>query len=432
MLQCPISKGFTRFADRVGMRKITFLMTLCGLSLLLVSCNPEDCSVNPDAPGCEVSDDPGATPDPSPAPTPDNPPNDPDVPSEPDEPEEPQEPQDPQDPNPRDPASEFSWLEVSDHVADVVDPKNGNDELSLRRTVEDFSRGDSCHADLDGQLRFADSIGFFINELSKEQKVQLQGIASFYNMSSNDANYFPVSLISHPLCRVTRTSLNSTIRNVPGNTTIALAQRFADDHNRYRQQALEGSAQGKEDLLKLWGEFFGCLAYSESLSTADTSLSSRTASRYAPSGYRKPAGVKFYDDPAQNEASRLNIGLFQFTPNYSGNINPCFRQWNRDYPECSISRGDRSSMIRVVGSSLQHFNAYCGVHKLLQTFSVQVNSSSTRNTHPDNRSGSSLKPASQRCVTPHFYAGWAYNHFGPLQNSTGSNLNKLLKCVYSE
>jgi hypothetical protein len=89
-------------------------------------------------------------------------------------------------------------------------------------------------------------------------------------------------------------------------------------------------------------------------------------------------------------------------------------------------------MIRVVGSSLQHFNAYCGVHKLLQTFSVQVNSSSTRNTHPDNRSGGRLKSSSERCVTPHFYAGWAYNHFGPLQNSTGSNLNKLLKCVYNE
>ena len=164
------------------MRKITFLMTLCGLSLLLVSCNPEDCSVNPDAAGCEVSDDPGATPDPSPAP-------DPDI--QPEEPEEPGEDQDepgePSEPNPRDPASEFSWMEVADFVADTVDSTNRNDELALRRTVEDFSMGDSCHAELDGELRFADAIGYFVSELSKEQKVQLQGLASFYNMSSNES-----------------------------------------------------------------------------------------------------------------------------------------------------------------------------------------------------------------------------------------------------
>ncbi len=413
------------------MRKITFLITFMGLTLLMTGCN-EDCAVNPDAPNC-VADNDSQTPgdntapesDPEPVPDPD-----PDIGQNPEEPTDPQEPAPPT--NPREPASELSWLEIADHIADTVDPIFSNDELSIARTFEVFSRGDSCHEDLDEAPRFADAIGFFIKELSREQKVQLQGIASFYGMSSSDATYHPVSLISHPLCRVTRSTLSSTMRNIPGSTTISLAQRFADDHNRHRQNVLDGVQGAEEDLQKLWGQFFGCLAYSESLSTADTSLSQRTASRYAPSGYRKPAGVKFYDDPAQSQASRLNIGLFQFTPNYSGNINPCFRQWNRDYPSCQISRGDRSDMIRVVGSSLQHFNAYCGVHKLLQTFSVQVNSRNSRNTHPDNRAGSSLKPADERCVTPHFYAGWAYNHFGPLQNSTGSNLNKLLKCVYDQ
>lgn len=404
------------------MRKYTFLITLMGLTFLMTGCNQDDCAVNPDAPTCVADSNP-----PSQSPTPDTP-TTPGVPDDGNGPEDPT----PDPVPPTEPGQQLSWLTIADYVADTVDPINGNDELSVARTFEDYSRGDSCHEDLDEAPRFADAIGFFTDLLSKEQKVQLQGIASFYGMSSSDANYFPVSLISHPLCRVTRSTLSNTVRKVPGSSTIALAQRFADDHNRYRQDHLNGDQGAREDLLKLWGKFFGCLAYTESLSTADSSLSQRTASRYAPSGYRKPAGVKFYDDPAQSSASRLNIGLFQFTPNYGGNINPCFRQWNRDFPSCKINRGGQSDMIRVVGSSLQHFNAYCGVHKLLQTFSVQVNSSKSRNTHPDNRQGSGLKSSVSRCVTPHFYAGWAYNHYGPLQNSTGSNLNKLLKCVYND
>lgn len=408
-------------------------MTYVGLLFLIAGCTPEECSSETPDQKCEVSDSPQDG---------DNPPNVGDVPGDtveddpigeeptPTEPTPAEPPVSEPEPPVADPIS--TWQAVADKIADFVDRVNRNDELSLRRTQEDFSRGDACHLELDQNNRFADAIGYFISELSRPQVVQIQGIASFYGMSSNDSNYYPVSLISHPLCRVTKSSLGATIKKVPGTTTIALAQKFADDHNRLRQEYLEGREQSKEELQQLWGQFFGCLAYAESLSTANTSSSERTASKYAPSGYRKPAGVKFYDDPAQSEASRLNIGLFQFTPSYGGNINPCFKQWNRDYPNCSLSNGGRSDMIRVVGSSLQHFNAYCGVHKLLQTFSVQVNSSNSRNTHPDNRPGGSFKGSSNRCVTPHFYAGWAYNHFGPLQNSTGSNLSKLLKCVYDE
>jgi len=383
--------------------------------------DPEICSQvgEPDSPGQGEGDDPISEPEPDPIPEP-----------TPDPTPTPAPEPDPE-PDP-DPVSSLDWQKVADFMVAHVDPQFRMNELNSFRSEESFSKGDDCHASLQDENRFADSISFFVNELFTAQKVQLQGIASFYGMQSSDANYFPVSLMSHNLCRVTRTGLSNTVRNIPSSTAIALSDRFAVDHNRYRSLALSGDDQAKGDLQKLWGSFFGCLAYTESLSTADTSLSSRTASRYAPSGYRKPAGVKFYDDPAQNEASRLNIGLFQFTPTYTGNINPCIRQWNRDYPSCSIARGNRGQMIPVMGSSLQRFNAYCGVHKLLQTFSVQVNSSKTRNSHPDNRSGSSLKPSGQRCVTPHFYAGWAYNHFGPLQNSTGSNLLKLMKCVYPE
>jgi hypothetical protein len=394
----------------------------------MVSCTPEDCVQNPELEACS-----DINPNPDDGQNGDQPPGDqvgdnPPVQDPPGDGDDGDEP-----PVGRDPSNQdFDWLDNSEYIADTVDPLFSQTELSKFRSVESFSRGDDCHQELQNNTRFADAIGFFIDELSSSRKVQLQSIASFYNMSSNPATYFPVGLISHPLCRVTRGTLGSTIRNVPNNSTIALAQRFADDHNRYRSAHLSGDTTAYASLQKHWGAFFGCLAYTESLSTADTSLSRSTASRYAPSGYRKPAGVKFYDDPAQSQASRLNIGMFQFTPTYNGNIRSCFDQWNKEYPSCSIAKGNLSAIIPAVGSSLQHFNAYCGVHKLLQTFSVQVNSSSTRNTHPDNRGSGGLKGSDSRCVTPHFYAGWAYNHFGPLQNSTGSNLSKLLKCVYSD
>lgn len=82
-------------------------------------------------------------------------------------------------------------------------------------------------------------------------------------------------------------------------------------------------------------------------------------------------------------------------------------------------------MIKVLGSSYQSFNAFCGIHKVVQTFAIQVNTSSSSSTHPSNGG----KTAANRCVTPHFYAGKAYNHFGPLQNSTGENMNSLYSCI---
>lgn len=335
-------------------------------------------------------------------------------------------------PTPNPGNSQSVWLEVADSIADSVDDIFNNDELSKSRSLASVNEGDTCHNDLSGSSRFADAIGFFVEELSKKQTVQIQGIAPYYNMSSNPSSYEQVSLVSHELCGVTKSSLSSTIKKVPGSTTIALANRFAQDHNRYREFYLDGDEEALVDLKKHWGIFFGCLAYSESLSTADTSSSYSVARRYGPSGYAKPEGVKFYEDPYQDAASKLNIGLFQFTPRYSGNINPCIKQWNRDFPGCRTNSDSQSELIPLVGASLQHFNAYCGVHKVLQTFAVQVNSSSSRNTHPSNKVGSSLKTGGNRCVTPHFYAGWAYNHFGPLQNSTGSNLNKLMSCVYDQ
>jgi len=321
---------------------------------------------------------------------------------------------------------------LSSYIASTVDRIQNRSELAKVRELDGGFAVDSCHSQLDGQDRFSDSIAFSIDELSKGRKIQLQGLGSIFGYSTNPSTYKDVSLISHKLCDVTAASLKHTMgkRKQPIASTRALAQRFADDHNRYRAQHLNNNSQGTKNFKRLWGRFFGCLAYTESLTTADTSTSERVADQFSSNSYRKPAGVKFYIDPRQSQASKLNIGLFQFTPSYGGNINPCVKQWNKEYPSCQISSRTTNGMIDAVGSSRQTFNAYCGVHKLVQTFFVQSHSNQTKRTHPDNFKSGSLKSAANRCVTPHIHASLGYNHFGPLQNTTGSNLKKIMSCIY--
>ncbi|MGE5084941.1 MAG: hypothetical protein ACM3MG_01475, partial [Bacillota bacterium] len=258
-------------------------------------------------------------------------------------------------------------------------------------------------------------------------------VGSYYGVSSNEESYLPTSLISHPLCKVTTESLNATLggKKVPSEAVIAKINTFANKINEYRRGALAGDRSSYVKASKLWSKFMMCLSYTESLSAADTASSERVAEKYAPTGYRRPAGVQFYEDPAQTEASRLNIGLFQFTPSSSGNIQACIREWNKLYPKNTINtKASQAEMIRVLGSSLQTFNAFCGVAKVTGMFAIQVNTSRAGNTHPSNvNANGTLKLPMDRCVSPHFATGKSYNHFGPFQNSTSNNLNNVLSCV---
>jgi hypothetical protein len=257
-------------------------------------------------------------------------------------------------------------------------------------------------------------------------------IGSSYGTSSNDSQYFPTSLIRHPLCKMTKESLAVTLKNVPSEATIAELNLFAEATNSLRLEVIKGDMKAKAELLSLWSRFFSCLAYTESLTSADNHTSLSVAAKYSPSGYRKPAGVEFYEDSAQPAVSRLNIGTYQFTPDKNGNITPCLKAWNKMHPTTSCQlplNGTQADLIRILGSSLQSFNIFCGVHKLVETFSIQVNTNKSSATHPDNKILGKLKGEESRCVTPHFYAGRAYNHFGPLQNSTGSNMAELFSCI---
>lgn len=330
------------------------------------------------------------------------------------------------------PAVDFNeYLSVSSIIGASVDDYFNQGELLKTRSLVNTDTVDTCNGEKNRNPndQFSDQISFYTKAMMSPVSAKVGIIGSYYGSPTKDESYFPVSLMSHPLCASTTSSLSQTIKKVPSQAVIDKLNRFATTANSLREKALGGDAGAKVELMKHWGKLFSCLAYTESLSSADSSASRSVASSSAPSGYTKPSGVEFYNDPSQDAASRLNIGLFQFTPNSSGNIKPCLKAWNEFHsgsPSCKVNEsGLQAEMIRVLGSSYQSFNAFCGVHKLVQTFAIQVNTTSSGSTYP----GNSGKTAAARCVTPHFYAGKAYNHFGPLQNSTGENMNKLYSCI---
>lgn len=325
------------------------------------------------------------------------------------------------------------FSEVAFPVGDSVDRYYSRyQELLPARGPASAHTTDHCDQKLRGHNSFADRIAYFVHKHTEDTRAHVAHLSSFYNVPANLNTHAKASLISHPLCRATRATLTDTIgsQRVPNNTVIAQLNEFSDRHNSLRERVINDQDVDAEiELNQLWTRFMSCLAYTESLTTADISSSHNVARKYAPAGYQKPSGVKFYEDPWQPEASRLNIGLFQFTPTASGNVNPCLRHWNEMYPQCTVAtNANRAELIRVFGSSYQTFNAFCGVNKLLQTFAIQLNSNVQRNTHPDNYTNG-MKRAQNRCVTPFFFSGWAYNHFGPLMNSTGSNLSTLMTCT---
>ncbi|MEN0057868.1 MAG: hypothetical protein AAGB31_03460 [Bdellovibrio sp.] len=325
------------------------------------------------------------------------------------------------------------FSEVSYPVGNLVDTTyKSYRELLVVRNAQQSYRTDNCDVDLEAQDRFSDRIAYAVELKMQPGRSQLGYVSSYFNLNKDVSTYLPNSLISHPLCSVTASTLNTTLagKNVPSAATITKINTFATTMNTYRRQALNGEREGYVKASKLWSKFMMCLSYMESLTTADTSKAQTVANKYAPSDYRRPAGVNFYEDPAQPAVSRLNIGLFQFTPDSGGNVQACIREWNVLYPKCTIAtNASQAELIRVLGSSLQTFNAFCGAAKVAGMFSVQVNTTGSGNTHPANvNSNGSLKAPAERCVTPHM-GSRSYNHFGPLQNTSGFTLDNVLSCT---
>lgn len=335
--------------------------------------------------------------------------------------------------SPLTPAGFNVFTEVAYPVGSVVDTTyKSYRELLETRNAQAGHRVDSCDPHTDGRDRFAERVAFAVELKSQPSTAQLGYVASYFGLKSDINTYVKNSLLSHPLCTVSADTLKTTLgKNIPSAATIAKLNTFANRMNEYRREALSGNRQGYVKASKLWSKYMMCLSYMESLTTANTTKSKAVAEEVGPSGYRRPAGVKFYQDMNQPEVSRLNIGLFQFTPDSGGNIQACIREWNVLYPHCSVSRtASKDELIRILGSSLQTFNAFCAAAKVTGMFSVQVNTSKAYNTHPANvKSDGALKASAERCVSPHMSVGRSYNHFGPFQNSTGANLESLISCT---
>ena len=326
------------------------------------------------------------------------------------------------------------YLNASAMIGPSVDQYQKQNALSNVRTIVNQDYVDQCIGDNLPHDLFSDQISYYTAMMFKDIPAMVGVIGSYYGTSENDNNYFPTSLIRHPLCAVNASTLAKTLKNIPPQSTIDKLNRYAIKVNSLRDEVIKGDMKAKVELLNIWSRFFSCLGYTESLGSADSASSIRVAGKYAPAGYRKPAAVEFYEDPSQPAESRLNIGMYQFTPTSSGNIQSCLKAWNNIHknsaPTCQVNtKGSQSEMIKITGSSLQSFNAFCGVHKLIQTFAIQVNTTSTSATHPYNLVNGKLLSAEQRCVSPHFLAGRAYNHFGPFQNSTGSNMDRFFSCI---
>jgi hypothetical protein len=291
---------------------------------------------------------------------------------------------------------------------------------------------------LRGKTSFAMSIESALRDHAGLQMPSLGGNDRLFSVLRAPGK---VSLLSHPQCSVSQASLRESIGSAPGQRTVDLANEFSRQMNQARDMALfstSGSVrlEGWDRAMHLYSKLMGCLAYAESLTTADASSSDAVARSVGPKGYSRPGGVLFYRDPLQtNSESQLNIGLYQFSPDPRGNVLSCVESWNARHPGLKFASPiSKSTMIRALGNESQRFNAYCGVNKLLQSYFIQANTTSRARTHAWNLvrdAGGKVAGAklpSERCVSPYFNSK-AYNHFGPLQNTTGSNLHRVLSCT---
>jgi hypothetical protein len=129
------------------------------------------------------------------------------------------------------------------------------------------------------------------------------------------------------------------------------------------------------------------------------------------------------------------VGMYQFDPNAAGNVSPCILQWNKihaDNPACFIDPASTNASIVALASGGQTFNAFCGAQKIVQAFNSQINTRNTTGTPPHNvQADGSLKAPKDRCVSVVARAGenLVYAHFGPLRNSTKTNLAAVLNCA---
>lgn len=182
------------------------------------------------------------------------------------------------------------------------------------------------------------------------------------------------SLFSHLMCRVKASMFLKGKRRLISKHGIQRANDFVESYNKL---VLSGDRNGA---IKLWQRFFYCLSKIESLGS----------------------GSNF------SKTAKTHLGIYQFSSDGNGNIFPCIKLWNDRHRQCRIlEKADDEYYKKILLRDDQKFNLFCGVNKIVQNFYVQVN-------------------RGKSCVSLH---SEAYQHFGPLLNTVGDNLEKLMVCV---
>ncbi|PIS10239.1 MAG: hypothetical protein COT73_10445, partial [Bdellovibrio sp. CG10_big_fil_rev_8_21_14_0_10_47_8] len=334
------------------------------------------------------------------------------------------------------------FQEVSGKVGESVDHYQRDKELLKNRGSTSAHSHDACEPLLAGRDRFSDRIAYFTQKAMALQKSPLAFISEVYSLPSDQNQFVQTSLVSHAMCEVTADTLKKTIASdgvnrVPSSSVIAKANQLVQKYNALRSRMIKKDAQAVLEMNQFWSRVMMCLSYAQSLSSPDSHSSDKVAKKYAPKDYERPDGVLFDENRSLTGAQKVSLGLFQFSPDASGNVNPCLKQWNQNYSSCQISLdssvSDQAEMTRILGSSYQTFNAFCGTQKPVQMFSVQINTQDPSKTHPINlNKDGTLKPAADRCVSLHFLPGNSYTPFGPLYNSTKRNLAPFLKCSLAQ
>lgn len=304
---------------------------------------------------------------------------------------------------------------------------------SLWRTV------DQC---FDTPSNFADQIAFFTAEHIKPTNG-----AEVAPSAKGDTD---VTFLSHSFCDVTQESLNAKLAKGVSASEAATVQSFISQFNSL-QAAARADPSKMPSFLKLTTAFTSCLASEESMTSADgfnyfqTSFKNDRSGRReaahakrkakadeiaryiglagandANPGARLPPGIELYDD-----GYGWVLGAYQFS---SGEMSQCIYNWNKLYPSCAIpDTGDKQKRNRILASSpRQSFNIFCGINSLTQSLKAQANTNESFRVvgGPANF----REPASNRCVSL-FVGNSGRMRFGPMRNSTGENLNKVVSCT---
>ncbi|MCX7979353.1 MAG: hypothetical protein N2578_10165, partial [Bdellovibrionaceae bacterium] len=164
------------------------------------------------------------------------------LPSEP--PEAPSQPTTPTPVVPREPAAIKDPM-----VPEGYDPFRGGGEMAARDVDDRYQKyrelqprrdagqawvTDRCDVNLSDRDSFADRIAYAVHLKMRRSIPRVEYVGSLFGMSSDPSTYTPVSLISHPLCMVSRSTLEVTLggKNIPSQQVIDKANAFASKMNQ--------------------------------------------------------------------------------------------------------------------------------------------------------------------------------------------------------